>query len=281
MSEAVDAGPYVNQQDDYALGFTAREYQRMVVQSRVWEPSTRLALDRVGLTAGARALDVGCGPGEAMRLMAERVAATGSVIGMDLDADLGAVTLEALRRRGPDVYRFVAGDISQVQSVSGGPFDLVFARLLLFHMHQPAHILQRLWEWVKPGGVLLVMDYDTTGIRSLPQHPAIERSLRLITDAFRRAGRDIEIGSRMPCLFGEAGVGTPDGCDVTSVILPAAPSTAMLRELLSSLRPLVLRSRLADVNALENLDRELQVASATPAFLRWPDMVSTWKHKPA
>lgn len=85
----------------------------------------------------------------------------------------------------------------------------------------------------------------------------------------------------MPCLFGEAGVGTPDGCDVTSVILPAAPSTAMLRELLSSLRPLVLRSRLADMNALENLDRELQVASATPAFLRWPDMVSTWKHKPA
>ena len=278
MSEAVDAH-YINERDDYVLGHTAREYQRLVIQSRVWEPSTRLALERVGLSTGARALDVGCGPGETMRLMAERVAVTGSVVGLDLDANLGTVALEALRRRGPDIYRFVAGDISQMPAVSGGPFDLVFARLLLFHMLQPAQILQRLWEWVKPGGVLLVMDYDTTGIRSLPQHPAIERSLRLITDAFRRAGRDIEIGSRMPCLFDEAGVGTPDGCDVTSVILPAAPSTAMLRELLASLRPLMIRSRLADGPALDNLDKELVAASSTPCYLRWPDMVATWKHK--
>src|SRR5262249_51237808 len=142
----------------------------------VWEPSTRLALERVGLAAGASVLDAGCGPGEAMRLMAERVAANGSVVGLDMDANLGAVALEALRRRGPDVYRFVQGDVTQMPSIGGAPFDLVFARLLLFHMVQPAYILQRLWQWVKPGGVLLVMDYDTTGIRSLPQHPAVERS---------------------------------------------------------------------------------------------------------
>jgi SAM-dependent methyltransferase len=281
LNQAVDGEPYANERDDYVLGHSQREYQRLVLQARVWEPSTRLALERVGLAAGARALDVGCGPGEAMRLMAERVAATGSVVGLDLDANLGTVALDALRKRGPDVYRFVAGDIAQMESVTGAPFDLVFARLLLFHMHQPAQILQRLWQWVKPGGVLLVMDYDTTGIRSLPQHPAIERSLRLITDAFRRAGRDIEIGSRMPCLFDAAGIGAPDGCDVTSVILPAAPSTTMLRELLVSLRSLVIRSRLADVAALDNLDRELQLAGGSNGYLRWPDMVATWKHKRA
>ena len=59
--------------DGYALGRTPEEYERLRAQARVWEAATGRLLDRVGLAPGARCLDAGCGPGETMRLMAQRV----------------------------------------------------------------------------------------------------------------------------------------------------------------------------------------------------------------
>ena len=50
----------------------------------------------------------------------------------------------------------------------GAPFDLVYARLLLFHLPQRVAVLRRLWEAVAPGGHLLVQDYDLRGVSALP-----------------------------------------------------------------------------------------------------------------
>jgi hypothetical protein len=123
------------------------------------------------------------------------------------------------------------------------------------------------------------MDYDLTGARSCPPHPIIERALRVMTDAFRRGDRDIEIGTRMPELFLDADIGMPDGCEASSVIIPGAPSTSMLREVVASLRSAILRARLADESALDRIGRELGKDQFAHAFMRWPDLVATWKRK--
>lgn len=243
--------------DGYALARTQREHERLMRQSRLWEPATRLALERIGLPPGGRALDVGCGPGETVRLIAERVGLAGHVVGLDVDAEIGRRAVERLQSASVYNVTFVHGDASRLTHIDGGPFDLVFARLLLFHARDPAGLLRRLWEWVRPGGVLLVMEYDTTVARGFPPAGAIERGLDLARDAFRRAGCDIEIGARMPCVFVEAGVGPPDTCETASVTLPAPPATAMLRDLLESLRPLIEREALADGATLRLLDEEL------------------------
>jgi ubiquinone/menaquinone biosynthesis C-methylase UbiE len=44
--------------------------------------------DRVGIREGARCVDVGCGGGHVSRELARRVGASGSVVGIDLDAAL-------------------------------------------------------------------------------------------------------------------------------------------------------------------------------------------------
>lgn len=266
-------------QDPYILGRTQREYERLVRQAQVWEPATRHALRQAGLNAGDSALDAGCGPCDVMRLMAECVGVNGRVVGLDVDAALGGHAIEQLSQTRPDIYSFIEGDIMQVTQLEQAPFDLVFARLLLFHMSDPVTVLRRLWDWVRPGGALLIMDYDITATRSATQIPAVERTLRLCNDTFRRCGRDIEIGTRVPSLFVESGVGMPDGCDVASVMLPAGPSTQMLRDLLSSLRPQIVRHRLADQNALERLEFALQDAANSDSFMRWPDLTATWKRK--
>jgi ubiquinone/menaquinone biosynthesis C-methylase UbiE len=269
-----------NAQDAYVLGRTQREYERLTRQARIWEPATRQALQLAGLGAGHSAVDVGCGPCDVMKLMAERVGHAGRVVGMDVDAVLAGHAIEQLSQSGPDVYSFIAGDITEVTQISQAPFDLVFARLLLFHLDDPAAALRRLWDWVRPGGALLIMDYDITVTRSAAQIPVIERTLRLCNDTFRRCGRDIEIGTRIPSLFIEADIGIPDACNVASVMLPAGPSTHMLSDLLDSLRPQILRHRLADERALTRLEFDLRAAESSDSFMRWPDLTATWKRKP-
>src|SRR5215831_15802702 len=79
-------------QAPYALGHAPEEYERLRVQARGWEVATSRLLDAVRLGPGASCLDAGCGPGETMRAMAERVGPTGRVLGIDADPALGAMT---------------------------------------------------------------------------------------------------------------------------------------------------------------------------------------------
>ena len=71
----------------------------------MWEGATERVLDRVGLAAGARCLDAGCGPGETMRQLAQRVGPSGRVVGIDVDATLGGLALEPAARRRASAVR--------------------------------------------------------------------------------------------------------------------------------------------------------------------------------
>src|SRR5690349_16698229 len=116
--------------DNYILGRSQEEYDRLRAQAQVWEAATGRLLDQVELAAGARCLDAGCGPGETMRLMAQRVGPAGEVVGLDVDAELGAQALAALHAAGHHQCRFELVDVERTDELPGAPFDLVFARLL-------------------------------------------------------------------------------------------------------------------------------------------------------
>src|SRR5262252_8621854 len=84
----------------YALGHTPEEYERLRMQARGWAVATGRLLDEIGLGPGASCLDAGCGPGETMRAMAERVGPTGRVLGVDADPAVGAMAQAMLHDAG-------------------------------------------------------------------------------------------------------------------------------------------------------------------------------------
>jgi SAM-dependent methyltransferase len=108
----------------YALGHTPEEYERLRMQARVWDSATGRLLDQVGLAPGASCLDAGCGPGETMRAMAERVGPAGRVLGIDADSALGAMTLAMLHGAGHRHCSFRAQDLTAAGPIPGAPFDL-------------------------------------------------------------------------------------------------------------------------------------------------------------
>lgn len=96
-------------------------------------------------------LDIGCGPGLVARLAARRGYAA---VGIDSDPKM---IQRAKHLAGRGAYcRFEVGDLKNV----GGHYsaDVVSAASLLFVVPDPAAALQQLWNCVRPGGTLLVIE---------------------------------------------------------------------------------------------------------------------------
>jgi len=212
----------------YALARTPEEYERLRAQSRVWEAATARML---GLAPGQRCLDAGCGPGETMRLMAERVGPSGFVTGIDVDAALGQAAIAMLRAHGHHQCHFAHVDLTAEGSIAGGQFDLVYARLLLYHLPERVAVVRRLWEAVAPGGHLVIQDYDVRSADVVPALETIEEFKRVVVEAFSAAGCEVHVGARLGELFAEAGIGIPDGTDVAGRLERLADAHAVHRRL--------------------------------------------------
>jgi ubiquinone/menaquinone biosynthesis C-methylase UbiE len=269
------------QAPDYALGHTAEEHDRLRAQARVWEAATDRIFDRIELARGARCLDAGCGPGETMRLMARRVGAIGRVHGLDVDASLGAITVERLHAAGHHQCSFEAHDLTFATPIPGAPFDLVYARLLLYHLPEREAVLTRMWEAVAPGGHLVVQDYDLRTLQVLPALESVEEVHRVLAKAFEAAGCDVHIGPRLPQLFAKVGIGAPDGTDVAGRLEPLATGRAILERTFRSVLPAAVARGITTewegAAILAALDRDVERFPDRP--LTWPLMIGAWKRK--
>jgi ubiquinone/menaquinone biosynthesis C-methylase UbiE len=275
------APPRERHDDRYALGRTAAEYERLRAQARVWEASTARLFHQIALAPGASCLDAGCGPGMTMRLMAEWVGTTGRVVGIDVDASLGADALANLRDAGHRQCAFRAHDVAAATPIPGAPFDLVYARLLLFHLPERVSVLARLWDAVAPGGHLVVQDYDVRAISVLPALDSVEELLRVMRAAFDAAGAQVSTGARLPHLFARAGVGGPDGTDVAGRLEPLATGGALLERTYRSVLPTALAHGITNERAaaatLAAFDRDTAEFPDRPML--WPLLIGAWKQK--
>jgi SAM-dependent methyltransferase len=162
---------------------------RMAALARLYDPATHRALNAAGIAAGWHCLEVGGGGGGVARWMAERVGATGSVLCTDLDprhiAPSGPANLHVLRH---DAVH---------DPLPEGKFDLAHARLVLLHIPERAAVLEKMIAALKPGGRLVIEDFDTVSV--LPDAGANPREARIETaEAIRtfliRGGVDARLG---------------------------------------------------------------------------------------
>lgn len=268
--------------DGYALARAPEEYERLRAQARVWEAATTRVLDQVGVGQGQRCLDAGCGPGETMRLLAERVGLTGSVMGIDVDATLGEAAIAMLHGRGHDQCRFAPIDLTAGDPLAGERYDLVYARLLLYHLPQRVAVLRRMWDAVAPGGHLVIQDYDVRSAGVEPPLVTVEEFKRVVLPAFAAAGCDVHVGARLPELFARAGIGAPDGTDVAGRLEPLVDAQGLFSGVYSGVLATALAHGMTTqeqaVAWRSDFARDVERYPERPAL--WPLLIGAWKRKP-
>jgi SAM-dependent methyltransferase len=116
------------------------------------DPAT--AFRSLGLRPGLRVLDVGCGTGDHLRLLAPLVA-PGEAVGVDLSATL----IEHARRGGTGVgLSFQVGDAYDLPFADGS-FDRVVANQVLLHLADPWPAVAEMRRVLAPGGLLAVDEW--------------------------------------------------------------------------------------------------------------------------
>ncbi|MFE4679656.1 class I SAM-dependent methyltransferase [Streptomyces sp. NPDC056721] len=113
-------------------------------------PRFEAAVAELGLRAGDRVLDAGCGTGRALPALRDAVGPSGAVLGVDLTPAM----LEAAAQAGRDrAGSLMLADVTRLP-VRSESLDAVFGSGLVAHLPQPHENLRELARVVRPGGLL-------------------------------------------------------------------------------------------------------------------------------
>lgn len=211
----------------YDQGFSEERTRLGGIES-LWDPGSQALIDAVGITKGWRCLEVGAGGGSLVQWMAGRGA---TVMAIDIDTRF----VEPLASGAIEVRR---ADI-RTDELPQHEFDLVHARLVLEHLTERRQILDRLAGALRPGGWLLIEDYDWTGFGFEDADPQSEHVTRAVITFMQQAGFDPQYGRRVVADMAAAGLADVRGEGRALVIDSGSPGFDFFRLSFQSLRDAV------------------------------------------
>jgi ubiquinone/menaquinone biosynthesis C-methylase UbiE len=261
-------------------GHAPREFDRLALQSRIYEAVTRRLLVRAGIGAGQSVVDLGCGGGDVTLIAADAVGPAGLVTGVDRSAE--AVAAAARRAAHLSQVRVIVGELDAWRPAAA--VDAVIGRFVLMHQRDPVALLARVRGWVRPGGVVAFVESDNAacqpGMHSRPHSATYQRIVEVWQAVIGSAGAHLDMGVRLAATFEAAGLSDPAAeCDVYTSGDPASPIFRFAVESLRSMLPLAAAAGIAAPAEaeLEGLEAALRhevaashgVLSAPPAHAVW------------
>jgi len=128
------------------------------------DPTNRMTVEAAGLRADDVVVDVGCGPGEAVRVASEYLV-HGRVIGVDPTPAMIRIAREqTLGHTCADRIRFTEGPAEQLP-LESETASVVLAINSLHHWAEPHAGLDEVWRVLAPGGRFFIGDEETEGGR--------------------------------------------------------------------------------------------------------------------
>jgi ubiquinone/menaquinone biosynthesis C-methylase UbiE len=217
VDKSGDAGAFVLYLDTVGAVASVQAYKRRI-------------LGALGLRAGLRALDVGCGTGDDVRAMAAIVGGSGAAVGVDVSE---ALLEEAKRRADAEGARIElhAGD-AHALPFADGSFDVVRTERVLQHVADPARVLAEMARVARVGGRIAAAEPDwETLVVDVDERALVRRIFNARCDRARNGW----VGRRLAALFRDARLGDV-GVSAETLIVSELPLADAMFELRGAAR---------------------------------------------
>jgi SAM-dependent methyltransferase len=177
---------------------------------------------RAGVVAGARVVDIGCGPGAVLLELARMVTdGGGEAVGVEPDATARAAARQELDSAGFGRVRVVEGT-GDATGLEAGSWDCVMLRHVLYHTGAAApRIVAHAAGLLRPGGHLYVVDSHADCFLVSPSDVNMEGQLRRYSDFQSTRGNNVRIGPEVGAIMRGAGLEAVETAGWFSVV-PAA-----------------------------------------------------------
>ena len=217
----------------------------------LYDAQTIRHLERTGIESGWHCLEVGGGGGSITSWMCERVGNGGRVIATDIEPRfLCTLSFNNLEVRQHDI---------RADGLPECVFHLAHARLVLMHLPGREIALQRMIDSLKPGGWIVVEEFDVLSIfpDSSPQ-PWEEpmKISRAFYEVMTSRGIDMRYGRRLPQQLRDRGLVNVGAEAIMSIWQGDSPGTNMFKLSFEELTDSILRSGLvSEVEFKADLER--------------------------
>ena len=269
------------EREQYILGHSEAEEERLRRQVQELEGEARWLLDRLDVRPGSRAIDVGCGPRGILDLLSESVGPRGSVVGLEKDARSLSFARKFVADRRLANVEVMEGD-AKATGLPRESFDVVHARLVLVNVPEPERVVDEMVALVRPGGTIASHEADYLAHVCDPPSPAWNRLFELY-DAYSRAnGIDLFVGRKTQRMFGAAGIVDVHVNPVIHVYPAGHNRRTIFWDFMQNVRERVLAQGLVGEGELAGLMDELRRHLDDPRTLVVSHLFfQVWGRKPA
>ena len=190
------------------FGDDADAVRRLAMVAEAYEPVSRAFVEKQAPPNPSAALDLGCGPGFSTQLLS-LTCRPRRLVGLDSSPRF----LHSARGRLPQA-RFEQHDITELP-LPGAPAELIYARLVLAHLPDPAAIVEGWQRELAPGGSVLCEELE--GIEA-PPGPLRDYD-ELSADVVRQGQGVMYAGPLLAHLDGRCTRVTVDGSTAATIYL--------------------------------------------------------------
>lgn len=186
--------------EQYLHGYAHHEQERLIAQAAFWRDS--LILPGLQYHAGDRVLEVGCGVGACLRILAEAFPGI-RLAGIDIAPAQVEYARRYLGQAGLGESDLREGDASELPW-EDNTFDRVFMMWILEHVENPEMVLREALRVLKPGGTISCIEADYRSFLEYPRSEDYAYLRRAQHDLFARKGL-ADIGRMLGPLLVQAG----------------------------------------------------------------------------
>jgi ubiquinone/menaquinone biosynthesis C-methylase UbiE len=232
-----------SQPDEYLLGHSANEEERLRRQPQELAPDSRRLLDQLNLRPGYRAIDIGCGPQGILDLLSERVGTNGEVVGLERSESTVQLARQFIAKHNLRNVEVLQGD-AKATGLPRASFDLVHARLVLVNVPEPQRVVEEMMALARPGGIVASHEADWGAFLCHPPSPAWDRLVKIFLTYSRNNGIDLFVGRKTHEMFRAAGLVDIQVNPVVHVYPPGNNRRNILCDFLENVRDRILGERL-------------------------------------
>jgi len=265
----------------YALGNTDSEHERLKRQSAQFDPITERLFRAAGIGPGQRVVELGSGAGDVAMLVARIVGPAGEVVGVELSAESVRYATERVAKAGLKNVRFTQSDVGQIKEDK--LFDAAVGRFILQFVPDPVAVIRALTRLVRPGGAIAFQEVYLDFALSVAAHSPLSFAARsLANETIRRSGSNTSIGMSLREVYHDAGLPAPS----MHLDMPLSNEGDYAMEQVARLRSLRPRfdadePRLTILGDFDTLAQRLaDEIAASQAPVPWLATVSAWANVP-
>lgn len=181
------------------------EFGRLQTQAEEFSASSRESLAKLQLSADMNVLDVGCGTGDVLFMIASILGPKGQAVGIDFNPLAVNYCLEAAKKRNIHNARFYVADAMNLDFDSQS-YDTVYSRFVLQHIKDPRKVLREMIRVTKPGGHLMIEDCDLFTWIVHPENDSVSALWHWYEGIQVQRGTDPQIGRKLYSMFLDEGL---------------------------------------------------------------------------